>query len=121
MAWVIRGLRGMVKPMTAVPANCERPSLDGPGPPFGLQAGGGVDICFLPLDRPVAKLVQRNGRAGNRAADMIAGRKQAEGAIHIMDLRLALAAAHQHSSVLFAKQVGLPRQIGIATLALNPP
>ena len=46
--------------------------LDIPGAPLGLQAGGGVGIGFLPLDRPIAQLVQRDDRAGNRAADMVA-------------------------------------------------
>ena len=39
---------------------------------LGLEAGLGVDIGLLPLDAPVAKLVQRNARAGDRADDMIA-------------------------------------------------
>ena len=48
-------------------------------PPLGLEAGFGVDIWLLPLDAPVAKLVQRNARAGDRADDMIAVAEQPEG------------------------------------------
>ena len=66
------------------------------GPPLGLQACGSVGISLLPGDRPIAELVQRDRDTGDCAAHMIARRKQAEGAVQILDPGFAVAAAHQH-------------------------
>ena len=89
--------------------------------PFRLKARLGIDIGLLPLDAPIAQLVQRNGRAGHRANDVVAvataaGTCPADIA-PAPPCRLP-ASASPHSSAA-VEQAGLGRDVGSARLALN--
>jgi hypothetical protein len=57
-----------------------------------LERGRRVDIGLLQLDAPIAKLVERDGAAGHRAAHEVAGREHLHLAVEIFELGLALEA-----------------------------
>jgi hypothetical protein len=54
---------------------------------LGLQARFGVDVWLLPLDVPVAQLVEGDSLAGDGADHVIALGQQPEGSREIVDTR----------------------------------
>ena len=89
--------------------------------PLGLCAGVGIDISFLPLDAPVAQLVQRDARSSDGAYHMVPVRQDAEGPRKVVQARRASGSTHQHNLFLrLVEQPPLRCDIGCAARTLNP-
>src|SRR5579872_1991414 len=68
-----------------------------PAHPQARQNRIGIGVGFLPVDAPVAQLLQRNWLAGHGAAHISARSADAEVAVEILDLRLRGAEIAIHS------------------------
>ena len=117
--WRARQLFHGDRPQSRVPRASNPLGL--PSRLLGLQAGFSVDIRLLPLDAPVAKLVQRNARAGDRANHVVAVGEQPERARQIMDSGGSAASCISISRLLLrlVEQARLGRDVGSPGLALN--